>query len=348
MIKNFKTSFLPITVLCAAAWLGNSAEAGVFKITPGTAAGAFAGQQGLFEAFLERLENEVNAELPSVETGEYTKGMANATAMAMTGSATAYGPVFSLGLIGVNAGVGVDLGKGNSISDFDAKKAAGFGTQVAVTAGLNPSALYATPFTERLQLFLGFMAASRKVDDVEADFTSIGATAKYKLYAPKNLASSLVKWQGLDVSAGIRYAKLKGTFTQILNEQFTDSVSGQTATVTGPATIGGDVKVFSIPIEASSTLRLAYFLNLIGGAAVDFNFGSSTAIANYVSDIDLGGNGTATGELDLGGKTSPTMLNARAFLGTGVEFAVGSLNLIVGKSLNARAWSVNTMLNFFW
>lgn len=330
-----------------------SAEAGVFKITPGTAAGAFAGQQAAFETFLKGLEDQVNSKLPAVETGAYTKGMANATAMATTGTAVTYGSAFSMALVGVNAGLGVDLGKGNSLSDLDPKKVAGFGAQAAVVVGFNPAAISDSPWgpidPKRLKLFLSFMKLDRKVDTADISFSNLGVLGQYRLIAERPLGHSTLRWGGVDVTSGFRTAKMKATVVQELEVEYEDpGASGVTATVKGPATFGADVNVFSIPVEVSTSLRVAYVLNLIGGVATDFNFGSSEAIANYNSNIDLNGNGNATGALDLGSKTKPTMINARAFAGLGFNLGVGTLNFVLGKSLTASAWSIDTGLNFFW
>ena len=336
--------------LGAALLVASSAHAQVFKITPGTP-GAVLSTEAALEAFLSELEDEVNAGLPSVETGEYTKGMANASAMATSGTAVVYGTPFSFGLIGANLSAGIDLGEGNKLSDFDAEKAAGFGAQAGIILGFNPGSIMSSPIgfidPTRMQLFLSYFAQKRTLDTADVDFASFGVTAKYRLFDARNLATSLVKWNGLDVLGGIRYNKMKGSFTKEFDTEFTGT-GGVTATVAGPAVIGADVKVISIPVEASTSLRLAYFLNLIGGAALDFNFGSSTANGDYDSDIDFTDGSTATGDLELGGKASPTLLNARAFIGTGIDFAVGSLNFTLGKSLTASAWNVNTMLSLYW
>jgi hypothetical protein len=348
-LKTFITQTLGFVFFVTAV---GSAHAQVFKITPGSQ-GTFPTAQA-YNDFLNALETEVNSNLPSVETGQYTKGIANATAMASTGTSAVYGSSFSYGLFGINGGIGLDLGEGNSLSDFDTKKVAGFGAQAAVVLGFNPGAVTTANWwvvdPARLRLYLSFLKMDRTFDGAEVSFSSLGFVGQYRLIPEKSLGLNTVKWNGVDISTGFRMAKMKLEFTQNLEVVFEQDVGGtpETATVNGPITIGGDVNVFSIPVEASTSVRLLYFLNLIGGLGADINLGSSKSIAAYNANIALPQSATATGDLDLGGNAKPSPVNMRAFAGVGFEFAIGTLNLIASKSLNTGTWGLGAGLNFFF
>jgi hypothetical protein len=326
-------------------------EAQVFKITAGTRAAPFT-SDAQYRTFLDSLEDEVNQNLPSVETGQYTKGMANATAMAGTGAGIVYGASYKYGLVGANLSLGADLGEGNSLSSIDAKKVAGFAIQSSAVIGFTPGTVTTGQWgpidPARLRVYLSFMSLSQSVDGAEASFSTMGLMGQYRLIDEKSLGLNLVKWNGVDVSSGLRYGKMKLNYVQVLDVDFEDTGTGATASVTGPATIGADVSIFTVPVEVSSSVRLLYVLNLFGGIGADFNFGSSKAIANYDSNITISGGSTATGDLDLGTNASPTLANLRMFAGLGMEFAVGTLSAGVGKSVTSGAWMMNAGLNFFY
>jgi hypothetical protein len=351
LITSSKFTFIFAAALSMAA-SSSIALAQIYKVTPVTRGGGFP-DQATFEAFLQSFEDQINSNLPSVETGEYTKGMANASAMATTGTSNVYGSKFSKGLFGVSGSLGVDLGEGNSISDFDTKKVAGFGAQASAVLGFNPAVISDSPWgpidPSKLRFYLSFLKMDREFQDADISFTNFGIVGQYRIIDERSLGMSALRWNGVDVTTGFRIAKMKGSFTQTITESFEDpDVPGVTANLSGPALIGADVNIFSIPVEASTSVRVAYFLNFIGGAGLDFNFGSSESIANFNSDIVFTDGSDATGELDLGTKAKPTMLNARVFAGLGLDVAIGTLNFVLGKSLTAAAWNLNAGLNVFW
>ncbi|MEO5666445.1 MAG: hypothetical protein ABIR96_00150 [Bdellovibrionota bacterium] len=346
MTKNsFKVLGMAMALMMSA-----GAEAQLFKITKGTKPIGLTDAQ--WTQLVDDLQTQVNDQLPSVETGQYTKGMANATAMASTGTASVYGSSFKYGLIGGSVALGVDLGSGNKLSNFDAKKVAGVGVQSAAIIGFSPGSVTSGQWgpidPARLRIFLSFLKLDQTLNDADVAFTSMGLIGQYRLVGERSLGLSVLKWNGIDVSSGFRLAKNKFSFTQTL-PAFTQTQNGITATVAAaPATLGADVNVYSVPVEASTSVRLLYVLNLFTGIGGDFNFGSSKAIANYDTNIAVSGGGDATGSLELGGDTSPTPWNLRAFAGLGVEFAIGTLNVGIGKSLTAGAWSTSVGLNLFY
>jgi hypothetical protein len=348
-MKN--TSKIKFLGMALALFASAGAEAQLFKITPGTKpSGPIT--QSQWEQLISELQTSVNENFPAVETGQYTKGMANSAAMASTGTASTYGASFKYGLVGGSVALGVDLGEGNKLSDFDAKKVAGFAIQSAVVLGFTPGAVTSGQWgpidPARLRVYLSFLSMDQTQDEADVSFTSMGLVGQYRLIEERSLGLSVLKWNGVDVSSGFRIAKNKFSFTQTL-PSFAQTSTGVTATVAAaPATIGADVNVFSVPVEVSTSVRLLYILNFFGGLGGDFNFGSSKAISDYSTTINVSPDGTATGELDLGGNTSPTPWNLRAFGGLGLEFAIGQLNLGIGKSLTAGAWSANLGLNLFY
>lgn len=350
-MKN--TSKIKFLGMALALFASAGAEAQLFKITKGTKPENLSEAQ--WDQLISELQTSVNENFPAVETGQYTKGMANSAAMASTGTASTYGASFKYGLVGGSVALGVDLGEGNKLSDFDAKKVAGFALQSAVVLGFTPGSVTSGQWgpidPARLRVYLSFLSMDQTQDEADVSFTSMGLVGQYRLIEERSLGLSVLKWNGVDVSSGFRIAKNKFSFTQTL-PSIAETNGAVTATVAAaPATVGADVNVFSVPVEVSTSVRLLYILNFFGGLGGDFNFGSAKAISDYNTNIGFSGvvgTGSATGELDLGGNTSPTPWNLRAFGGLGLEFAIGQVNLGIGKSLTAGAWSANLGLNLFY
>jgi hypothetical protein len=333
--------------------------AGVFEITNIDYDGLTGPAKDFLDEAFAAMEDQVNANLPATEPGDYTKGMANAVAMAGTGTSAVYGSSFRYGLIGLGVGLGLDLGDqslGDVLGgDADLDKIGGLGLQGALVLGVNPGAFtqgswFGIIDPTRLRTYLSFMSLKRDVGDASVEFTNFGAVGQYRIIPEQSLGMNVVKWNGVDVSAGLRYSKMKFVLTQTVSET-QDVEGGGEMEISGPITVGADVGVFTVPLEASTSVRLLYVLNLVGGAGADINFGSSKAIANLDADIDItgvGANPTAEGALDLGGSAGPTIMNLRAFGGLQFEFAIGSLYATVQKSLTASVWGVNTGLNLFF
>lgn len=301
------------------------------------------------------LEGKINENLPSVETGQYTKGVANANAMASAGTGVVYGSSFRYGLVGVGVGLGVDVGEGNSLTDFDAKKFAGFGAQASAILGFNPGSVTTSPWLwgkvdpSRMRIYLSFLSNDRDFDDVNAKMKNFGIVGQYRIVAERSVGLSVLKWGGVDVATGLKYSNLELGYSTEINESF--EAEGQGISADGPAVLAANSKNFSIPLEVSTSARLLYVLNLVGGLGADLNFGKTTASATFnpeiTSDSD-DANADGTGTANVGSDSSPAFVNMRAFFGTQFEFAIGSLYLNIQKSLNSGVWGTNVGLNFFW
>ena len=359
MMNTSKIKFLALSFALV---VGATAEAKVFTVESGSKPAALTASQ--WDLLLTSLEDEVNSKftdnatvssvIANFESGKYNKGSANATAMASSGTTAVYGSSFKYGLVGFSGSVGADLGEGNSITNFDAKKVAGASIQSAAVIGFSPGSITSSQWgfidPSRLRLFVSFLTYDQKLDDADVSFTTFGAVGHYRIIAEKSIGMGVAKWNGVDVSSGIRYAKNKLSFTTVIAD-IPDQTQGPiTASIAdSPATIGADVGVFSVPVEVSTSVRLLYFLNLFGGVGGDFNFGSSKSVAVYDAPITFsGGSGSATGSLDLGANASPTPWNLRGFAGAGIEFAIGTLNLSVGKSFTAGTLNANVGFNLFF
>ncbi len=317
--------------------------------------------QSQCDTLMSSLETELNSGLPNVETGQYTQGIANANAMAATGVGYAIGSDFSYALIGGGIGLGVDLGD-NSLSDVITGKAdmqtmAGLGAQGSAVLGINPGKFYSNKIwfidPTRIRIYLSFMSKSQSFDTISAKFSNFGLVGSYNLLAGTSLGLGMVKWNGVNIVSGIKYATFEGSFSQSIPAT---SVAGPLTTTASaaaaPALISADSSNFSIPIEANSSVKLLHFLTFNAGLGADLNFGNTSGTGTYDTTILISGAGaggaTGAASAEVGSDSSPTLMNLRAMFGTNIDFVVGSLNLGVQKSLTGGVWGVNAGLNFFW
>lgn len=315
--------------------------------------------QELCDTVFSELETQVNENLPDVETGGYTQGIANANAMASTGVGSVIGSGFQYALIGAGVGLGADLGDrsvGDFIGDLTGGSGSltdvGLGAQASAVIGVNPGVFLKDKIwfiePDRARVYLSFLSMSREFSGVSTEFSNFGLVASYKIIPEKSLGMNLFKWGGVDILSGIKYSTFTGTFSIDLEEiEATEGIA--TATVAAaPVNISADSTNFSIPIEASTSFRAFYILNLTTSLGADLNFGSTSGSGTYDTTVTATGSATGEASLDVGSDSTPTLANLRASLGMNFEFVVGSLNLGVQKSLTAGVWGVNAGFNLFW
>lgn len=340
------------------------ASAGLFRLTSfNITGGPLDGQEVLVQ---EMIETEVNKNLPSADTEkEYFSGMSTANAMAAAGVTTSYGTVFNKFLVGATVSGGAHLGS-KSATDFgdlgdNPEQMRGFGVQAAIIAGINVGGLFGFDkgFIDpsKLRVYLSGFALDRKFGDVNAKYFGMGLAGQYRLIDEKTLGAKSIKWTGVDVGAGILYSTLDVDASINLDKTYSTTVNGETVNATFTNTralLQADVNTISIPLEASTGLRLFYFLKLIAGFGLDLNFGETKGTGSLAAGSGFtgttGGGGTMAGvpEFSLNGSDGPDFANIRLFAGPHIEFGVGSIFVNVHKSLLENAVAVNSGVNFFW
>ena len=169
--------------------------------------------------------------------------------------------------------------------------------------------------------------------------TNFAVHGQYKLLRPKNTKKELIlQWGGLDLTSGIEYSRLTvdlGTDTlldelPIVGDQAQEELVDFGATGTFTLSSTGVV----IPFEASTNLRIAYFVTVFGGAGFDIQTGK--AEVNMALNADL--------ETD-----DPANPGQRVDLGTASISAAAESGPSVGRArffggLQANLWRVKLLL----
>lgn len=258
---------------------------------------------------------------------------AQAQALATKGHGVSYFTQPEILVLGVNAGVAWDA-PGKSYDEIKGILSAGddrlldigIGLQFSLMAGLNLGYFKSLPQLgvfdpKRLTIYASFgafdFARTLAVKDFTAQSKMFGGHLQYKLFGVRPLGANLLQWGGVDLMTGIETAA--NTFTQ-------PSTSSELKATS-----------FSVPVEASSSVRFLYALSLFGGLGLDFN----SSQAKFTTKIPLG----LPANLSSFGNFLPTI--ERSDSGRGTEFrlfAGAAVNLIPLKQTNVL--SVFAQINY--
>lgn len=265
--------------------------------------------------------------------------------------------LFSLTAAGSGAITGFDgfkaLGKASMIdNNIENGQAPNYGVAPGVSAmlGFNFGALNLRHFgyfnPNRLQLYVSAMHFNLTYngDEVRATSSNFGAHVKYQLFEPASLVgNTMVRWGGLNVATGLTWASTDLAFhtslpsgNQVQTTQVQIGTTSQTIALngmwTGDADINARMRAYTVPIEVSSFLQLAYLFTLFGGLAMDLNFGhmqmDATARAPLTISASAQGSNTSVAVLTPKPtlayllKQSPVHIDGRVFLGLQINAGV--------------------------
>jgi hypothetical protein len=296
------------------------------------------------ELFLNALD-EINEQIKdiNVKPTKVIKAFGNASVYASTGAALRnYAGYKRFGVaIGTMFGAQLPysifevLGDPNSIgakvmNKLEAEKdmVAGVNAQgINVQFGLNMSFLVKNLY---LGLKAGYFPGNAFLPDT-MKFTTFsgGITASYQLLPRINvLPIGLLMWRGVSFNSGVIY---QGTMMGI--QMPLDAVSQDggnfSLTVNPKAALDIAVHTVTIPLEAVTSIRLLWALNLAVGLGADIGFGSSEVTIGAEGDINADPKGIYAGlvrqsragslSLSAGGKEGPSIFYPKLMLGLGLS-----------------------------
>lgn len=300
------------------------------------------------ETELQKVENDVNKDLPSGQPQRLMEGMANSSVMAGKGIGSDYASNMDVFLIGAGVGVGADLEKDkNTDSDIS-----GVGVAPGVIFGLDLGFMDTKHIlgldTDKLNVYFNFMSLGHeqksgetgKETNAEVNATSLGVHFRYDWV--NGAGSKWFGWGGLKVHLGYEYNKTEIAFASQINETITATgPGGETINdaITGSPKATILVNTHSIPLEISTNVQFLYLLSLYGGLGVDYNTGeakgdgalnSPPQAVNCTGGACGGAPGTdiqvqAEANIDAKGKTNP--FTYRGF--AGVQFNLPFLRIFV-------------------
>ncbi|MBC7691439.1 MAG: hypothetical protein H7222_06685 [Methylotenera sp.] len=340
------------------------AHAGLFKITNrnyGSATGNALAQASVDSVF-NTLETQINSKLPNADQSTYLKGIANSAVISGAGVGVDYATKYSLFDVGIAVGVGADLG-GASLTDVangnvKANQIAGFAGQYSLMIGV-PAHLSKGKISfldlNRLKIYVNYLSSSFNKSGLQSHFSSWGTDFQYKIVPERSAGLGVARWNGVDLTSGVRYSSMDLLIAQAINQSATGTAGGGsvTAAFNGIANVGANVHTFTVPVEVSTSARVAYFLTPYVGLGVDLSFGSATSVANVNGPISVTSNSgptgvTGVGSLDLGENQGPQFLNLRYFVGAQIEAGVVAIFVQLNQAVTNDTTGVAAGLRAYW
>jgi len=215
-----------------------------------------------------------------------------------------------------------------------------------------------------LGLHLGFIKLNG--DDLglkgfSFDNFSLGATANYQLIPQKKLAAGLLLWRGVNVGSGLIYQGTKIGYSINLDriEEPLGAVPGISGninlTIDPKITLDMDISTVTIPLEATTAVKLLWFLNIPLGVGVDLGFGKSDIKLGMNGDVNVTG---LTGNVvqqdkagdiyvSAGGDVAPSFFNLKLMTGVGLNFGPVVLDIPVTFYLG-NGYNIGVTVGIVW
>lgn len=215
---------------------------------------------------------------------------------------------------------------------------------IGATATLGLDMHYAkNPVLKKFKFFLNFFTidASKYLNNTSANVrkTSISSFGFHFLYPLMTSKSSISKnvfyWGGINISGGLDYVE-NHINTDIIHSI---TVNGKDAELRANARMRS--RIFTLPIEVSTNIRMIHILSLFGGLGTDFTFGKAYVEADGIIDEQVTGT-IYDVNAKLGERARPSLMNLRFFAGTEINLYVLHVLAkieysVFAKSLSAQA-----------
>ncbi len=271
------------------------------------------------------LISEVNKQFQLIDMTGFLQSMSNAQSMTNKGQGVSYASEQSLFVVGGGAGLGLNAPSGLT-TNFDTKGGLppiGVGLQGSLMVGVSLAKLPVPALgpidLKRLTVFVNYFGLSNDslVDSVTMKTSTFGLHFQYKLLQGFNLGGiGLLNWGGLALTTGFDVSS--NSLSYKVGQKLETSYGGETLSWTPSAgsNLTLDASAFTIPIEVSTSVRLAYIFSLFAGVGVDINSGKSSISANLTGPVTntsatINGTASLTGSEEKG----PTVGGARFFVG---------------------------------
>jgi hypothetical protein len=182
---------------------------------------------------------------------------------------------------------------------------------------------------------------------------------QYKFFPDYNYAWGLFKWNGVNVSTGLKSTNLKILYSKTFSQTQTQALSAPgnptlNMAVSSTVSLGAETAATTIPIDVSSGVGVLYLFDLYAGVGTDINTGRTKSIISApgtVSATETSGQlGTMSGDIqfDLGDKASSQAFVTRTFIGAAFDVRVLSIGFQYTKAVSnsAQALSLNLAAHF--
>ena len=230
-----------------------------------------------------QLQNDVNAQIQTAyqtaHLAQYIKAFSDATSFSSRG----LGVDYASNAQGLILGIGATAAVSADNLDLSAKPnqipVAGVAANVSGLIGLNLK----TVGLPALTVYANGFYRDGTVQQLTGSIASAGGHLQWRIIGGNSgPVATAFKWGGIDLTAGFEYSKWTLGVSQPLSNDFVVGSGSLQSTVTATATGRFDVSstTMVIPLEATTSVRLLYFLSLYGGVGFDFQNGTTTVNAS--------------------------------------------------------------------
>jgi hypothetical protein len=278
-----------------------------------------------------RIQSAINSAYGTMNVDGFLRSFADATAFSMRGLGVDYASDPSSLVLGVGANFAIAA---SEQVDAAERPTAGLAANIAFMAGLNLSDQGAPRWT----LFANGFYRKGSTASLRGDILSAGFHAQYRLIVPQpdGAAATVVRWMGVDLTGGLELTRWTLDVDDAIDTPF--GVQGTNAsanlTVASTGTFALRSQAMTIPVELTTSIRIALLVSTSVGVGLDFTTGTGRL------DADLTGTMRTSDDRDVGtigitggGDSSASPFAARVL--AGVQLNLWKLK--VYSQINASA-----------
>ena len=168
------------------------------------------------------------------------------------------------------------------------------------------------------------MYRSAGLGSMAGSITNLGAHLQYHLFYPGEHASKLLfLWSGVHLTAGVEWSKWAFELGDSLGHDFDvdGDIGSTTITADATGTFTLDASSLTVPIELTTSARIAYFAGIYAGVGLDIQSGTAKADATLSATLDgtdprTGDRvGVGTAAISMNGENGPASLAWHVLLG---------------------------------
>lgn len=284
-----------------------------------------AGQLGISAAELaERIDTRLDEAYQVSRVDDFLRAFADATSFSSRGLGVDYASHGDGVMFGVAGNVSLaagDLG----VDEREAERpVAGVAANFAIMGGVNLER-FGYP---QVTVFGNGFHRGGSLDELSGSITSVGVHGQLGLFRPAGgLRSLVVQWGGLAVTGGLEVSHWAFGLERELTTDFTiDGDTGSAdATLAATGRFALSTTAIVLPVEATTSVRLFYFVSLYGGVGLDLQLGTSSldaALDGEVTAVDPGDGSTVdvgTADITIDGARGPSPGKLRGLLGVQVN-----------------------------
>lgn len=339
LVKMKQSAWLTFGVLAACGLLAERAHAGSIEVQlqPGPGA-AFAEQAGFP---LSQIESTLQAELNSLyrasEARRYLQAFADAQAFSNRGLGADYAGTPRTLIFGFAVNVSVNADEDYVTEGRESESPVeGMGANFSFMAGTNLHWLGLSPIT----LYANYFRGDARFDEFDGTSANFGVHGQLSLFkdGKEPRGNFLLSWGGIDITTGLERGQLTLTLSDSVKSRIplAETAGGPYIEANTAGIFDADMRVWSVPLEVTTSLRLLYLLSFYGGLGLDWQFGSN----ELTMDLDSQLLGVIPGESD-----RFEVGSARLVARESVSPSPGKLRALAGVQVNLTFLRVFAHLN---